>query len=486
MVYRSTDPSTFDDVDGIVIAETAPPPSVQGVPTNVALLVGQFQRGPTTLTQVSSAGAFLEKFGSSSFSGNTALKNKKFGVLKIKRVVAADAAKASVDIEADASGGGAVIRFTAKYKGAYGNSLTVSTEAGESGGTTYTFKDGNTGSVLQNEIYRDIDITAITSSTFALSKIFDVSVLDDESGEPATVTDEAATTGSDGTIADTDYQTALGECEEEGVCNVVFLDSYNATRRGYLKTHASNTQDRMVIMEDETVHADADTAVTAWVADVASYRDTDGRIIYAINDPQTTIDSVATYTSPAAWAASIISQTPAWVDPAAARTKAFTGGITGLRYTLKRSHYVQLKNAGICGFESLRGEYKLKSGIVTQIANSSKRTILRRRMADYLTNSVAVYLENFQNEPNRASDRDDQAAAILAFVRGQENDRILPKDSEVQGGRAKIVDAQVLNTDDSIAAGFNKILWKQRIYSSQRFIVLQAEIGESVVVTESE
>jgi hypothetical protein len=54
----------------------------------------------------------------------------------------------------------------------------------------------------------------------------------------------------------------------------------------------------------------------------------------------------------------------------------------------------------------------------------------------------------------------------------------------VKTGKAKLVDTESFNTDASIAAGFFKILWRQRIFSSMRYIVLQAEIGESVVVTE--
>ena len=61
----------------------------------------------------------------------------------------------------------------------------------------------------------------------------------------------------------------------------------------------------------------------------------------------------------------------------------------------------------------------------------------------------------------------------------------MPKDAEVQSGKASIIDTQSLNTDDSIANGFFKIVYKRRIYSSMRYIVLQTEIGTGVVVTES-
>mgnify|MGYP001557843985 FL=1 len=110
--------------------------------------------------------------------------------------------------------------------------------------------------------------------------------------------------------------------------------------------------------------------------------------------------------------------------------------------------------------------------------------IYRRRMADYLTNSVGRFLKNYQNAVNSANNRALVKGAIMTFITSLENDGILPKDSEVSGGVAKLVDVESLNTPSSIAAGFFKIQWRQRIYSSMRYIVLNAEIGESVVVTE--
>jgi len=478
-IYRSTNPLDWGEIDGISIAETAPPPSVQGVAANIALLVGQFQRGPSEVYEPSNTQDFLEIYGRSSFDGNTSLKNKKFGRLKIARVIATDAAKSSNTFDDGSTTD--IITFTAKYKGAYGDNITVKIEDGTVASTkTYTITDDNTDSVVQPEVYANIAIAEVDSDTFASSKLVDVTV-ESTASEPANAAATNLSGGSDGTVADTDYETAIGLLEEEEIGNVVFLDSYNATRAGYLKTHTANTKDKMVIVAG----AEGDSRATA-VTDAGNYRDTAGRIIYAYPWVKTTIDGSATYTSPASWLASVISQTPPHVDPAAARTRDFLVGATGLKLNLGRTDYVALNKAGIATFEMRKGQMKLKNGVVTQISNSSKLTILRRRMADWLTASAANFFENFQNEPNRETDRNLMAAQLLAWVEGRERAGILPKDSEVKTGNAKKIDPDVLNTDASVAAGYNKILWKQRIYSSQRFIVLQAEIGESVVVTESE
>lgn len=476
-IFRTNDPALFDDVDGIIIDESAPPPSVQGVAANVAILIGQFQRGPTSLEAPTSIGELHEMYGKSDASGNLALRNKKFGTLKIVRVVAAAATKATDTFQDNTTD---IITFTAKHKGAYGNNIYVTISAGSGSTSTYVIEDKNPGSVLAKETYANIAAADLNASLFSTSKLVDVTVVA-TSSEPDPVAATALSGGSDGTVADTDYETALATAGTEMAGNVVFLDVYNSIRNGYLKTHAAATQDRMVIC----AFGENDDLATC-ITSVGSLRDSDGRIIAAFPWVQTTINGVPTYTSPASWMASLISQTPAHIDVASTDTLDFMAGATGLKYKLTRAGFIQAKDAGLAAFEQARGYIKVKSGVVTQIANSSKVMILRRRMADYLTNSIGMYLENYQNKPNKKSNRQEIAAGIYDFVDRHERDGILPKDSEVSTGKAKIVDTESLNTDSSLALGFVKIKYKQRIFSSMRFIVLQAEIGESVVVTEAE
>lgn len=488
-VYRTNDPNAFDDIDGIIIDESAPPASVQGVSTGVALLIGQFQRGPAGVIEIGSVQQIREIFGNdNSFTGAIALKNKKFGALKIKRVTAAAAAKATKIFNDGAGSPVDIISFTALDKGVYGNSISVLIETGTAAGSKkYTIHDGSTGSVFADEVYDNIDLTAYASAAaanaaglFSASKLVTANVLA-ISAEPANIVATVLATGSDGTVADSDYTTAIQACETEA-CNIVFLDAYSATRRESLELHAANTQDRMVIIAG----AASDSVATA-VTTVASHRDTEGRIIYAYPRVQTTIDSVSTYVDPASWIASILSQTGPNIDPAYAANAAFTQGITGLEGTYTRADYITLKNAGISAFEyDADLGYKVKSGVVTQILNSAKTQILRRRMADFLTNSAAKFLKNYQNAPNTLPNRTACGAAILNFVTQQELFGVLPKDAEVSTGRAKLVDTKSLNTDAQIGLGFFTILWKQRIYSSMRYIVVKAEIGETVTVSASE
>lgn len=600
-IWRSNDPTTFDDVDQIVINETAPPPNIQGAASNIAILVGQFERGPESLTEVGGTQELYETFGKYLSSGLKALKSKKFGRLKIIRAIAAAAVKATKNFASSAVDR---IQFDAKHRGAYGNSIQVKIEeasnsvqhagtittvadsggsldqkyfiladevgtvgfwidvddgggsapagalaaarqveittiatgdsandvatkvaaaieadskfsasaatnvvtwnvvayapevgsesagdsgftvtetaAGVYGGKKYTIRDVSSAAVLPTEVYDGVKIAEITNATFAASSLVDVTVLS-SAAEPSNAAFTALASGSDGSIADTDYEAAIALAEVERAGNFMFLDEYNANRRGYLKQHVANAPDKMVILAGPEVQPVADV-----ITDVANYRDTDGRIIYAYPWVKTSIDGGTEFVSPASFYASLLSQTAPNIDPAYSQNSGFLAGVLELKYSLNRTNYINLAAAGVSAFEidSDIGP-KVKSGVVTQIVNSSKIMVFRRRMADYLTESVARFLKNYQNAPNTVANRRAVKAAMLTFIEQQEQAGLLPRDTEVQNGFAKVVDVEVLNTNASIAAGFFKILWKQRIFSSMRFIVIEAEIGESVVVTEA-
>lgn len=480
-VFRTSDPTQFDDLDGIVIDESAPAANIQGARTNTAILVGQFQRGPFSLEPIGSIGELHEAYGQSSFPGNVALRNKKFGALKVIRVEATSSAKATKIFD---DGGGTpvdIISFTAKFKGAYGNNIKVTIAAGSTTGKKYTIQDTNVGAVLPIEVYDNILIASVTGATFGGSKLVDATVLA-TSAQPANAAAVSLAAGSDGSVADTDYQAAIAKAEVENAGNFLFLDSYNDNKNGYLKTHAANTQDKMCILAG----AEGDS-VSAAITDVSDKRDTEGRLIYAYPWLETEIDGVLTMTSPASWYASILSQIAPNIDPAYAKNTQYLAGVTSLKLPISRAQYVQLKDAGISAFEfDADLGFKVKSGIVTQIADSSKVTVLRRRMADYLTSSAGRFLKNYQNAVNSKTKRIAVKGAISAFVESQENLGILPKDNEVKEGKAKLIDTEGANTDLSIGQGFFYVIWKQRIYSSMRYIVVKAQIGETVVVTEQE
>jgi hypothetical protein len=604
-IIRSNDPTVWDDIDGIYIDETAPPPSVVGAAVNVGILVGQSERGLTDLTTLGGTQDFFERFGkNNTFGINKALLNKRFGTLKLIRVVASDAVQASKAFQSSATDR---VTFKAKQgKGAFGNSIQVKIEEasssrqekhtvgtvadvadsldgkyfvlrdevgtvgvwidvdddgaaapagatacarqieittiatgdsaatvatkiaavleadskfsasadgttitvtcvayapgvgtignGDSGftvartqlgvkaGRKYTIRDNNATAVLPVETYDDVLLANVaTDLTFAGSKLIEATV-NSSAAEPDYCDFTSLASGADGTVADADYETAIAKAAVEKAGNVLFLDSYNSARNGYLKTHAADTGDKMVILCGPEVQT-----VDEVITDVAAYRDTDGRIIYAYPYVETSIDGVLTFTPPASWYASILTQTAPQVSPSFVDNARFMAGATSLKYNLTVAQHKQLNAAGVSAFE--RDEdfgFLVKNAVVTQIANSSKLTVIRRRMTDYLTASAALFLKNYSNAVNSSENRMFVKGALLDFVLKNEREKILPKDSEVQDGKAKIIDVESLNSNSSIAQGMFRIKWRQRIYSSMRYIVLSVEVGEGVVVNEEE
>lgn len=481
LIFKTTDPTQFGAVDGIIIDESAPPPNIVGAQTNVACLVGNFERGLTnSILQPTSTAELLQLIGNNlSYSGLKELQNKKFGNLKLIRVKPASSAVATHTF-LNATPASAV-SFAAKQDvGVYGNNIKVTIAAGSSQGSKYTVHDNNVSAKYPDEVYDNVLIANVVAA-FANSKLVTPTLIL-ATLEPAPIAATNLSGGLDGTLVDTDYQTAINTIAEAvNTCNILWSDKYSATIRGYLKLHAADVQDDMVILAgDDTTQSKA-----AAITDVATYRDVDGRIIYAFNPLITNVGGVNGSTSPASWLASIMSQIAPNIDPAFSGNAQYTQGASDVQDKLSRQDFIDLKNAGICAFnnDSDIGIVPV-SGVVTQVADSSKVTILRRRMADYLMDSASKFLKNYQNAPNTLANRTAVKGAILNFVGTQEKLNILPKDSEVTGGKAKLVDTAVLNSDLTIGQGFFYIKWLQRIFSSNRYIVVVAQIGETVVVTD--
>ena len=397
------------------------------------------------------------------------------------RVIAAqsgDAALAASHTFSYSVGPVSTITFSALWEGAYGNNIQVTIAAGSAQGSKYTVHDANPGAVFPDEVYDNVLITA-AASAFNSSNLIAVTVLA-TGHEPSVASATNLASGTDGTVENLDYQAAIAETQINGAGNILFLDVYNATTKGYLQTSMAATTDKMCILAG----ADGDSVSTA-VSDVASFRDAQGRMIYAYPWVYTSIGGVPTPVSPASFYAALLSQIAPNIDPAYAANTQYLQGITSLVSSLQRSDYINLAAAGISAFE-IDPDIgpKVKSGVVTQIANSSLIMVFRRRMADYLMASIGKYLLNYENAPNSLENRNQIGASITSFNTLLENSGIVPKDSELQSGKASLIDTTSLNTDTSVGNGYMKILYMRRIYSSMRFIVLQAEIGETVIVTE--
>lgn len=480
-VIRSDNPLEWGDVDGIILNENAPASRVAGVAANVAVLVGTAQRGPSVLTEITGINMMHETFGKSKTNGlNKVMKNKTFGRLKFIRVVAANADVASVAFDDGASEDPvSIIEFEARSPGAFGNNLKVKIEAGTVQGKKYTITDLNPDAEIPTEVFDNVLITEAAVKMLK-AKLVKASVLSTVS-EPANEVATSLVGGTDGVVANTDYEAAIAKAGVTGAGNLLFLDEYNGTRNGYLKTHAAEFRDKMVVVEG-SLDDEYDDAITA----VANLRDTEGRIIYAFNPAITVVDGDEVEQLAAWWIASAFTQCPAHVDLAYKDNAKYMAGITRLKYQLTPAQFKLLNKAGICSLEFDPDiGHKVKSAVVTQVLNTELVTILRRRMTDFLQDSLAKYLKNYANGVNSKQNRKDCNAGIVLWDDQLIASGVLPGDSEMtDGAKARLIDTESQNDNESVGQGFFKIVYKRRIFSSMRFIVLMAEIGTGVVVVE--
>ena len=475
-VRKTNNPLEYRDLDGVIVTELQPPPGVLNAGANNAVFVGQFEKGPSNKpTLVSSIGELEALFGANlSYSGSKALRFKGFTNLYVLRAVASNSAKASLTLQ-DGSNQD-IITFTAKYEGVYGNSLSVEVTAGTTANVfNVIVSDGN-----ETETFSDVSIankdSAEIDEIFGGSKFIDVSgasTLELEVSAQASLTG-----GDDGTIDATDYVTALGN-NVNVPGKIYFADNQTAAVKTAITNHVKTEQDGIAIIGAESSSIDVADAIT----DYQTYADIDGRVLYAYNHVgYLNANGVPEYESPVFTMGSVISLTAPNIAINAVSNASFTRFAVGVQNDLGFGALKQLQAAGIMAMEN-DPDFGVRA--VAPVTSNPQMTIIRRRMTDFIINTISSFLKNYQGEPNSFLTRQAIKAGIQDWYGIQVRNQILPADSELEdGGKAFLVETEGLTTDTEKAQGIIKILLKVRLFASARFIVLIAEIGENVKVEE--
>lgn len=228
---------------------------------------------------------------------------------------------------------------------------------------------------------------------------------------------------------------------------------------------------------------------------VGAYRDQ--RVVYAYPGARTFVPQVAArgvaggdgFTADGyvdvhfdAWVVSTMSQLPPEENPA--QPTAYMVGISGIEagnadvQSMKRADYEAFKKAGIAALRIDEGVPVIQSGktSVDPSVSASLQNIARRRMADFIQDTLATRLKNFSKRLNTRDRRTAVLGEIDAFMRGLV-------------GPPERIDSYLLdgvggNTAETVAAGVYRIILKVRTLPSLDFIVLETEIGENVVTVQ--
>lgn len=198
----------------------------------------------------------------------------------------------------------------------------------------------------------------------------------------------------------------------------------------------------------------------------------------------TTIDGILDEGA-SSWYASLLSVLAPERNPgqASAPVPEVFAGILGLQRNapaLSMQHYIQMRDRGVSGFRiDKKAGPIIQSGITSSLANGEKN-LNRRRMADFIQDSIAERLVELSKELSTEQFRDAAAGEVEAFLL----ELLSPGAASGQRIAAYQVDDRSGNTPEAAARGIHVIISRVRTLNTADFIVLQTEIGESVVVTQ--
>lgn len=184
--------------------------------------------------------------------------------------------------------------------------------------------------------------------------------------------------------------------------------------------------------------------------------------------------------------ASILSQLAPEENPG--QVTPFTDGVVGLESSsnaagLLMEDYVQFRANGVAALRLDDGDAIFQSGVtsVDPLVEPQLRNIARRRMADFIQDTLALRAKAYGKKLSTFQRRKALASEIITFVDG-----LLSRNNPaLQRIAGYTVDSKTGNTADTLALGLYRIILNVRTLASLDSIVLECTVGESVTVQES-
>jgi hypothetical protein len=512
-IMFSNNPNDFVALDGVYIDERTPPGRVNGVNTGIVGVIGEFERGPEdasgnpVVATVASAQDLFAQFGGAGalnqYLGFLGLLNKKFGTLRIRRVIPTGSARASKQLVDGAAAN--VIRVDANSKGAWGGNITVAVAAGTNASTkkiTIVYTCANPV-FTDTEVFDNIPqspasqaalnaaLPHATGNGVGASKYVNFVWLVAGTGL-ANLAATALTGGADGTAVAGDYTAALTDYDAQAQQDISFLcmsnppDTLRVTINTSMVTGAQANPGRVYIIAGLSTDSKA-AAITAKTA-LTQYQN----LFYTFNHPKTVLaDGTVVTTGPETWLASVRSQLLPEQSSSDPDTTAMLGGISDLTYTsLTRQDYIDLRAAGICAvapYDADIGGYHFMSSVNTYYPTAFTKGTdegmqERRTLASFLEMSIAKRLKAQQNKPlplnpdgTLSADHYSAAGEIGAFLGD------LKRQNRIGDF---LLDLNSGNTPQGLAAGQFIIVMKVKRNPNADFIVLRSTVSTGVTVAQ--
>lgn len=516
-VFFTSNPSEFEQLEGLYINEKDPPAFIEGVSLNTVGIGGVTVRGPETPQVITSVGRFLEVYGGRDYGSGgalvnevwAALLNKSFGTIVVERVVASDAVVASVNVEDAIDGTGTEIAtISASSAGAWGANVSfniVDASNGDSNSFNLrvrylgeeilyenltcangTSDQADVDEIIGDDIGRFIDVTVLAAgrpqNNADVTESDFVAARDTDGFVPLAAIGAAytTTTGSNGTLANTDFTaTVTSLANYQGIALVLMAgDSggFQSDVNAQVVTEAATANDRSFVVWSGTHGNTPAQEVTDLGTDITTRSD---RIWWCYNsaytrDPDTGLEIQRPATE---WMAAIIAQTDVDIHPGSREAATFLAGIRRVTdESLSRGDLITLRDAGISTLERLPGRFQFRSGVTT-LLTTGKTEITRRRMTDFLQLSAAETLVDIVKAKNTRERRIQISGLLIGFSNGlRDEGRVVEDFSVIQAG---------INTDAARARGVEKVLWRVKLIGHILHLVLETEIGTTVTITEA-
>lgn len=308
---------------------------------------------------------------------------------------------------------------------------------------------------------------------------------------------------------DAKYVTALAATlnpsSVASVANLIWSARQSNAIRGALRQNANDASSsglygRMAAIRPPLGTSRAAAKSSAAQPGVGAYRSQ--RVIYCYPGVQTFVPVIASKgtaggagftadgvidTGADGFMVSICSQLPPEENPGQLTT--FAAGALGVEannpdvQNLTINDYIAFRAAGIAAPRVDGGVMIFQSGVtsVDPAVQPSLRNIARRRMADFIQDSLALRMKAFGKKLNTRTRRALIAGEIRAFM----TSLLSPGNAAAQRIDGFSLDVTSGNTPATLALGIFRILLNVRTLSSLDAIVLQTTIGESVDVSEA-
>jgi hypothetical protein len=514
-VFFTTNANEFERLEGLYISERNPPGFIRGIDLSKVGMAGRCVRGPGTVQDILSSARFVEVYGERDFGSGGALigeiwkglLNKRFGSLKIRRVIGAGSVVSSFDAEDGTDGtGAAILTIAGSSAGLWGQDVKWRVVDASDGdalkfnlvirylGEEITYENLNTqanednlAEVVGDDIARFITLTKVADGRPGNTDLFTgdfATALDSDKfmnlGE--TVTGYTSVAGTEGTVVATDYTTGITELANTAGLGVVLVpesleDAVAPAAQGTLNTTivslAALANDRVFLTWSGKNNQSPTQDIASEAADITTRSD---RIIWCYNpgktlDPETglKIDQSSHMIM-----ASIFTQNDVDIHPGSRQAAKAGAAFSELQNeTLSREELIALKEAGISALEKLKSGFQFRSGVTTSLV-TGKTEITRRRSADFLQISSSDRLADFVKGKNTTEKRALMGGELVAFTQGlKDKERIVEN---------FVVDQVSVNTKKQREKGLEKILWRVRLIGHILALVLETDIGTGVTI----